>query len=227
MQCELNSTSSLLSHIRFLSAVWVASKGTAHPVTHIPQWFPSLSNYVSVLIETLLVTEEKDLRTSSTTYNFCVVRDRCIYFVTKNTATENIAYKCNFFWILWPSWTGSFSKTSGNIRFALQSKWGKQKGRNNDIRPLWHNRVLCAHNAIVKLCTSQWRLLFEGKIHIFGAHSAKKIHMKNINTVSYSRVLQIVHTPRWKKFHWGTSFFQAKCHLDLSYLTYIFNVSIH
>lgn len=96
MQCQLNSTSSLLSHIRFLSAVWVASKGTAHPVTHIPQWFPSSSNYVSVLIETLLVTEEKDLRTSSTTYNFCAVRDRCIYFVTKNTATENIAYKFNF-----------------------------------------------------------------------------------------------------------------------------------
>lgn len=172
------------SHQIFVSSMGCFKRDSTSSDSH-PTMIHVIVKLCLCLIETLLATEEKDLSTSSTTYDFCVVQDRCVYVIRKNIATENTAYKCNFFWIFWLRWTGSFSKTSGNIRFAFQSEWGQQKGRNNDIRPLWHNRVLCAHKAIVKLPNSLWRLLFEGKIHIFGAHSAKKIHMKKINTVSF------------------------------------------
>lgn len=96
------------SHQIFVSSMGCFKRDSTSSDSH-PTMIHFIVKLCLCLIETLLATEEKDLSTSSTTYDFCVVQDRCIYFIRKNIATENTAYKCTFFWKFWLRWTGSFS----------------------------------------------------------------------------------------------------------------------
>lgn len=96
------------SHQIFVSSMGCFKRDSTSSDSH-PTMIHFIVKLCLCLIGTLLATEEKDLSTSSTTYDFCVVQDRCIYFIRKNIATENTAYKCTFFWKFWLRWTGSFS----------------------------------------------------------------------------------------------------------------------